>query len=604
MNNLLVILLGPLLAAVGIGLSRRRAGLWAIGGTSVSLVAVILGFRMLANGMAITLQLPGLPGLQLLLRLTPLTVIFSLVVALVSLIVTVYATGYMSSSTEKPRFFAIFLGFIAAMQGFILSGDVILLLVTWELMTVTSYLLIGFERRDDISQSAATRAFLTVRVGDIALYLAVFVYIAAAGTNNLAAMQQITGGHALAIGLLLLVAALVKAGQVPFGGWLRGAMAGPTPVSALLHSATMVAAGAILLIRFLPLLPPGAKLAVGVVGGVTTIIAGFMAIVQTDLKRLLAASTSSQIGLMFIGVASGSPLAATMHFSAHAFMKSTLFMGAGIFKHDRRSTDFKKLQGVGRQQPWVFVLFGFTAAALAGLPPMAGFVSKGALVAFSSLADKPWLVLLVLASTFLTGNYMAVALRQLYEGEGPVSRVSPGSATMIGALIPLVIFVAGYGLFVGSAAQFLQLSEVSNARLAIIDVLAAILGLGAGFYVRLPGGLRRGLLQLSEVSYLERFTALPVVRLSEIIAQQEIILTRKVYNFGSSFVRLAERTQSQFEVPLSERYFSEGRKLQSIALRTGQRIQTGLVHRELALSFGAMAATFVFIGIIIIIGGR
>jgi NADH-quinone oxidoreductase subunit L len=604
MLSILLILLGPMLAITAILLTRRFAAVWAVIGTGLSLSGSIAGTITVAGNKTIVLQLPGLPDMPLRLGLSTQTAVFSLVVAIISLVVTVYATGYMSGDVDKKRFFATFLGFITAMQAFVLAGDMLLLLVAWELMTVASYLLIGYKRADSNSQSAAMRAFLTVRVGDIALYLAAFIYIANAGTTNLAAMSRVSGGPALAIGFLLLAAALVKAGQIPFGGWLRGAMAGPTPVSALLHSATMVAAGAILLIRFLSMLPPGARLAVGLVGAITTMLAGLFAVAQNDLKRLLAASTSSQIGLMFIGVGAGSAVAATLHFTAHAFMKSTLFMGAGIFQHDRGATGFDKLAGVGRQRPFVFALFGIAAVALAGIPPLAGFWSKDAIAAASGSSGKAWLVTAVIIGTFMTGWYMASALRQLYQGAGRKLEKSAGVAVMAGSLLPLTVIILGFGLLTTPLRKYLAIEEVTNLGLATLDVLAAVAGLAAGLYGHMPIQLGNRLQILMQKNYLERYTARPVLSVTVSIARLETNLTSGVYAFGSISVKTAEAVQRHVELPLTERYFSAGRSLQVSARSIGRSLQAGLVHRELALSFGGMAVGFIIIGIIIIVGGK
>jgi NADH-quinone oxidoreductase subunit L len=629
MFNIFLILFGPVIGIRILFAVRRHLGWWAVAATATSLVGVVLSLLELSRGTSPVWQLPGLPNFPLVLTVTRQTGIYSLVVAVVSLIVTMYAVGYMSESTEKRRFFAVFLGFIAAMQGFILSGDIILLLVMWELMTLTSYILISFKREDSLSQMAGMRAFITTRVGDVGLYLAAFVFIATTGTSNLNAMSRISGGTALAVGLLLLFAAMVKSGQIPFGGWLRGAMAGPTPVSALLHSATMVAAGALLLIRFLPLLPPGAKLAVGLVGSVTVLLAGAIAAAQSDLKRLLAGSTSSQIGLIFVAVSAGSAVAASIHFAAHALMKSTLFMGAGIFQHDRGSTAFSKLRAVGRQRPYVFSLFGLAAAALAGLPPLAGFYSKDAVVAASAASGLPWLAAVAIAGTFFTGLYMATAVRQLYVGSSQPLPTNTGLSVMVGAMVPLIGLIVIFGSLVSSGSHFMRLDDVANIRLAVVDVLAAVIGLVVGLYGWFPVRLRSVLLDMSSKNYLERSLVTPLLRMAKYVALFETQLTRSVYAAASGVIKLgstvstsevaftgsvytlggrvlktAQDVQSNIETPLTESYFSDGRELQRSAKRIGRTLQTGLIHREMAMAMLVMALLFALVSIMIIIGGR
>jgi NADH-quinone oxidoreductase subunit L len=195
-------------------------------------------------------------------------------------------------------------------------------------------------------------------------------------------------------------------------------MVGPTPVSALLHSATLVAAGAILMIRVSPLLPHEVLLAVGLLGGLTLIVAGSVAVSQRDLKRLLAASTSSQYGLMLLSVGAGSPVAALVHLVAHATMKSSLFLGSGVFQHARGSTEFAELQGVGRARRWTFLGFAVAGLALAGVPPLSGFFSKDAILAASLESPyAPVLAPLAFAGTLLTATYVARALRILWRGD-------------------------------------------------------------------------------------------------------------------------------------------------------------------------------------------
>ena len=248
---------------------------------------------------------------------------------------------------------------------------------------------------------------------------AIFILIGSSGTSEIAASLEAGGSASTAAGLLLLLAAMGKSAQVPLQDWLMRAMAGPTPVSALLHSATLVAAGAILLIRSATLLSAEALFAVGLVGGITTVAAGVIALAERDLKRLLAASTASQYGLMLIAVGAGVPMAALLHFLAHAAIKSTLFLAAGDFQHAREGTAFDQLKGVGRARPWAFAGFALAALALAGIPPLSGFFSKDAVIAAAlSGQGAAWLGPLALAGTLLTGAYMARALRVLWQGSG------------------------------------------------------------------------------------------------------------------------------------------------------------------------------------------
>ena len=466
-----------LLAPFGAGLAalalRRVPEAIALTGAAFGLAGAIALFAGVAGGTDVTATLPFLPDLPIRLVADPLTATLALVVATVAAMVLTYAAGYMARDPERPRFFGTMLMFVAAMQLLVLSGDWITLLAAWEMIGFASYLLIGFWHRRKGVPGAAMRAFLYTRTADLGLYLAAFLLIGVAGTSEISVTLSTTGTPALIAGLLLLFAAMGKSAQVPLQDWLMRAMAGPTPVSALLHSATLVAAGAILLIRTAPMLPGGALLAIGIVGGATAVIAGLMALAATDLKRLLAASTASQYGLMLIAVGAGAPVAALLHLIAHAAIKSALFLGAGVFQHDRESTDLDTLAGAGRARPGIFAGFALAALALTGLPPLAAFYSKDAILAAALASPSAaWLLPLALAGSVLTGAYMGRALKVLWSGaaEKPHNKV-PLMAVGMGILVALA---ATLGLV------FKPLEEVLGAQLAEPGWVVPVMGLSVG----------------------------------------------------------------------------------------------------------------------------
>ncbi|MBA3583674.1 MAG: NADH-quinone oxidoreductase subunit L, partial [Gemmatimonadetes bacterium] len=276
-------ILGPLSAAALVLALRRVPAALALLGTLVGLVGAGLALAGVAGGTRYGATLPGLPGLPLRLTVEPLTAVLSVLVAVVGFLVMIYAVGYMTGEESQVRFFAQMSFFVAAMQTLVLAGDWVLLLAAWELIGFSSYLLIGFylERAD--AAAGATRAFLYTRSADLGLYVAIFVLVASTGTSEIPATLGTSGVAAGVAGIAMLVAAAGKSAQAPLYGWLQDAMAGPTPVSALLHSATLVAAGAILMIRAYPLLSPGVLLAVGLLGGLSALIAGLSALAQRDL---------------------------------------------------------------------------------------------------------------------------------------------------------------------------------------------------------------------------------------------------------------------------------------------------------------------------------
>ncbi|VAW22493.1 NADH-ubiquinone oxidoreductase chain L [hydrothermal vent metagenome] len=588
MNLIAFILLAPLLAALLIFALRRAPEIIALVGIAISFLAAL---GLLANafngGAATEIILPGLPDMPLRLLASPLTSVFSALVATVASFVLLYAVGYMRKDPEKVRFFATMLLFVTAMQALVLAGDWITLLAAWELIGFSSYLLIGFWYARAGVASAATRAFIYTRTADLGLYIAVFVLIGAAGTSEISATLTTTGTPALIAGLLLLVAAIGKSAQMPLQDWLQRAMAGPTPVSALLHSATLVAAGAILLIRIAPMLPSGALLAVGIVGGLTAVITGLVALGERDLKRLLASSTSSQYGLMLVAVGAGAPIAALLHLIAHAAIKSSLFLGAGVFQHDRESTALEKLSGAGRTRPLIFAGFVVSALALAGIPPLVGFFSKDAIIAASlSGSGALWLAPLALAGTLLTGAYMARALNVLWVGK-PRSITKAGGFWMgagIAALVVLVI-VLGAGF---PALENLLDAELTTSTLAVVlGLSAATSGLLLGWFVPnkkllgpiLPWAQRN----FAVAGGFDGLVLAPALAIANACEKLERRLYDGVLAIGRINLTLGRFSRKSDEDGIDAMIFG----LVRVTIATGGRarlLQSGFIHRELALT--------------------
>ncbi|WP_370341564.1 NADH-quinone oxidoreductase subunit 5 family protein [Pararhodobacter marinus] len=612
-----------ILAPLGAGLTalalRRAPEAIALIGAALGLAGAIALFAGVAGGTDITASLPFLPDLPIRLVASPLTATLALVVATVAAMVLTYAAGYMAQNPERPRFFGTMLMFVAAMQLLVLSGDWITLLAAWEMIGFASYLLIGFWHGRNGVPGAAMRAFLYTRTADLGLYLAAFLLIGIAGTSEISATLATTGTPALIAGLLLLFAAMGKSAQVPMQDWLMRAMAGPTPVSALLHSATLVAAGAILLIRTAPMLPGGALLAIGIVGGATAVIAGLMALAATDLKRLLAASTASQYGLMLIAVGAGVPIAALLHLIAHAAIKSALFLGAGVFQHDRESTDLDTLAGAGRTRPGIFAGFAVAALALAGLPPLAAFYSKDAILA--AALDSPsaaWLLPLALAGSVLTGAYMGRALKVLWSGtpEKPHD--------------PVPLMAVGMGVLVALAATlglvFKPLEAMLGAHLAEPGWIVPAMGLAVGLaglalgWLLAPARLLGPLLAPARDGFpiaggLDALVVRPALALARLCDRLDSWIIRRVVLGGivtgaQALARRIERAEDSLlallnavgrlnlSLGLASLRFDRdtidraifGLVDRTIALGTrARRLQSGLIHREMALTVAGIA---------------
>ncbi len=345
-----------------------------------------------------------------------LTIVMLGLVTFVALAVQVYSLSYMK---DQPGpfgwYFAVHSLFAAAMLTLILADNFLLLYIAWELVGLCSYLLIGFwyERRS--AAEAAKKAFVTTRIGDVGLLIGMLLLFNETGTFDIATIIHVAEQGAIDSGmltaslLLIFLGAMGKSAQFPLHVWLPDAMEGPTPVSALIHAATMVVAGVFLVARIFPLfvLSPDAMLVVAIVGLVTALIAAAMALVMTDLKRVLAYSTISHLGFMMLALGAGGYTAAIFHLLAHAFAKALLFLGAGSVTHGTDKTDIRDMGGLRRKMPLTFVTFGIGALALAGIPPLGGFFSKDEILVAVLDGRNPVFFLLTLVAVLMSALYMA-----------------------------------------------------------------------------------------------------------------------------------------------------------------------------------------------------
>ena len=366
-----------------------------------------------------------------------LTAIMLVVVTGVSLLVQIYSTGYMKDDPGYARYFAYMSFFTASMIGLVVAANVIQLFVFWELVGLSSYLLIGFWYHKPSAAAAAKKAFLVTRLGDFGFLLAIFYLFfngatfTAAGLDPLeipdihAAMNMdiIAPGVAMWIALGLFAGAVGKSGQFPLHTWLPDAMEGPTPVSSLIHAATMVAAGVFLVARFFPVFEASeiALNTVAIIGGITAVLAATMGLVMNDIKRVLAYSTVSQLGYMMLALGVGAPGVAIFHLFTHAFFKCLLFMGAGSVSHATGGTfDMRYMGGLRGHMRWTYITFLIGSLSLAGIFPLAGFWSKDEILASAQgqAGAVPQIVFWLAAiAVFMTAFYMFRALFMVFEGE-------------------------------------------------------------------------------------------------------------------------------------------------------------------------------------------
>jgi NADH-quinone oxidoreductase subunit L len=363
------------------------------------------------------------------LQLDQLSVCFVLLITGVGSLIHLYSVGYMAHDPDRRRFFGYLNLFVAAMLLLVLADNYLGLYVGWEGVGLASYLLIGFWSHKPSAATAAKKAFVVNRVGDMGLALALMVMFANVGTVSYAgvfgAAENMSHGTLTAIGLLLLLAACGKSAQVPLQSWLGDAMEGPTPVSALIHAATMVTAGVYLIVRSGPVydLAPDARTGVVIVGAVTLLFGAIIGCAKDDIKKALAASTMSQIGYMVLaaGLGPAGYAIAIMHLLTHGFFKAGLFLGAGSVMHGmNEETDMRRYGGLRKYMPITFVTFGLGYLAIIGVPPFAGFFSKDAIIETAFAAGGVRGLLLggaALLGAGITAFYMTRVMLMTFFGE-------------------------------------------------------------------------------------------------------------------------------------------------------------------------------------------
>ena len=393
------------------------------------------------------------------LQLDQLSAVMLLVVTGVGFLIHVYSIGYMHEDPDYPRFFLYLNHFVFSMVMLLLAGNFLLLYVFWEAVGLCSYLLIGFWYTRESAANAGKKAFIVNRVGDCGFALGIMLLWTTLGTLEYAEVFQkapgLAVGTATAISLLLFLGACGKSAQLPLHTWLPDAMEGPTPVSALIHAATMVTAGVYLVARAHPLFERSdvALDVVAWVGALTAVFAATIGLVQTDIKRVLAYSTVSQLGYMFVGVGVGAYAAGVYHLVTHAFFKALLFLGAGSVIHALSGEqDLRKMGGLARKLPVTFYTMLVATVAISGLPPFSGFFSKDEILAGAYFAGKPVIFALLLVGSALTTFYMWRLVLLAFFGRSRVDHevahhVHESPPVMTVPLAMLAVLAAGAGVW-------------------------------------------------------------------------------------------------------------------------------------------------------------
>ncbi|WP_205501840.1 NADH-quinone oxidoreductase subunit L [Rufibacter psychrotolerans] len=493
MGALLLILLGgrlsgPAVSAIGVGC----VGLAAV-------FTLLLGFQFLTDAPAGGVyrqevwqwfEVAGFnPSIAF--HLDALSLVFIFVITFVGFLIHLYSTAYMAEDEGFTRFFAYMNLFVGSMLVLVLADNLLLLYLGWEGVGLCSYLLIGFWYKEPQNGYAARKAFIITRVGDTAMAIGLFMLFQYFGTLHIQSISTeavqswpVGAQPALLIAFLLLGGAVGKSGQLPLQTWLPDAMAGPTPVSALIHAATMVTAGVYLIARMHVLfeLAPVAQLTVAVIGAVTLLLAGFSALTQSDLKRVLAYSTISQIGYMFLALGVGAWSAGIFHFMIHAFFKALLFLAAGaIILSLHHEQNMFKMGGLKEKMPAVFWTFLIGAASLAALPLItAGFYSKDQILwlALAGERGNVWLYAAGLMGAFITAIYTFRMVFITFYGESKTHLEHPPGTLIILPLVVLAI-LSTIGGFIelphnfGHVVLFSDLLRPVLPNLAVDDSLAS-----------------------------------------------------------------------------------------------------------------------------------
>lgn len=453
-----------------------RAG-WVLALLPAGLTAYYASFLpRLASGEVVEQTLAWVPqvGVELAFRMDGLSALFALMIAGIGTFITIYGGGYLAGDRQLPRFYLLLFSFMAAMLGVVLTDDLVTLFVFWELTSLTSYFLIGYKHEYEDSRSSALQALLVTGTGGLAMLGGFLLLGQIGGTYRISELMatpdvlQASPWYAAAL-LLVAAGALTKSAQWPFHFWLPSAMAAPTPVSAYLHSATMVKAGVYLLARLAPGLG-GTPLwfwLLTLAGGATILAAAALAMLQRDSKRLLAYSTLIALGTLVLLIGVGTPAAIkgmVVFLLAHSLYKAPLFMVAGAVDHEAGSRDVTKLRGLGRVMPWTWVAAVVAGVSAAGLPPMLGFVGKE--LAYEGLFETPWLLAALIAASAVMLVIVVLVAWRPFAGrtlEAPKAAHEAPLSMLIGPLV-----IAGLGLGFGVRPDLLQDGLMLPAAAAVL----------------------------------------------------------------------------------------------------------------------------------------
>lgn len=523
------------------------------------------------------------------LTLDHLSLLMTLIITGIGFLIHLYSVGYIEHETDFVRYFAFLNFFVFAMLLLVLASNLLLVFIGWEGVGLASYLLIGYWYTQEKAAKGAKKAFIVNRIGDLGFLLALLLTVFLFGTTDIQAISDKAESSNLLtiLTMLYFIGAIGKSAQIPLHVWLPDAMAGPTPVSALIHAATMVTAGVYLIVRLhvLYLLTPFTLQVVGIVGGLTTFYAALVAMAQTDLKKVLAYSTISQLGLMFLACGAGAFYSAMFHLTMHAFVKALLFLSAGnVVYMLHGTTDMAKMGGLSKKFPVTHWLFLIGAFALSGVPPFAAFFSKDLILEQEYLTGHTTLFYIALTASFFTGIYLMRAYFLTFRGDLSKENERFAKEAPKVMLIPVIIlaFFSIIGGLLGATIgkmpileSFLSEVGISEAektlshgfiasKEAYMAIFGAILGvliptiLYSRFKNKLPTTLQlfaQGLFidRIYEIIFVKPFKALSRVVGAVIepkIFEKSIVTTGHLVHQLGGVLQLVQNGQIRFYVAL------------------------------------------------------
>ncbi len=483
-----------------------------------------------------------------------LTAVMLVVVTLVSLMVQIYSQGYMKGDPGYHRYYAFMSLFTASMLGLVLANNLVFLFVFWEMVGLCSYLLIGFWFHRPSAANAAKKAFIVTRIGDFGFLAGILTLYFNTGTFDIVELHKlaITGalaGTTLTWGAIgIFAGAAGKSAQFPLHVWLPDAMEGPTPVSALIHAATMVAAGVFLVARMFPLFEhsPDALATVAIIGAFTALFAASIGLVMYDIKRVVAYSTISQLGYMMLGLATGGVAVGIFHLFNHAFFKALLFLGSGSVNHTTGTFDMRLMGGLRKAMPWTYATFVIGALSLAGIWPLSGFWSKDEILA-TTLENQPALFWLALLTVFMTAFYIFRAIFLVFHGEyrGGAQESAHGGHSSHSSHNTHSAHDTGAHLHESAAVMVAPM-----VFLAILSVISGLWNVTGGFGAFMGHGETRG--------FFEEFFGIlthPLPLIALLVALAGIFLAYAIYGAKWLSAETLGRTFKSLHTLLSRKYF-------------------------------------------------